>query len=146
LGQQQGFFLPFIFPCIFPLKLVSTYSISRLSWWYGGWGSAYQSHGHRFDPWSRKTPHATEQRGPSTTTTEPAHPGVCRPQPLSPHATTRECPCIPRRTSAAKNRLFFFKVYYDISYQKRRMQGKQEVQSILHISKLPSELFGNDSY
>ena len=59
--------LPFVFPCIFPLKFVSTYSISGLPWWYGG----YQSRGHRFNPWSRKIPHATEQLGLSTTTTEP---------------------------------------------------------------------------
>ena len=30
-----------------------------------------QCKGHRFDPWSRKIPHAMEQLSPSATTTEP---------------------------------------------------------------------------
>ena len=34
--------------------------------------SACQCRGHRFNPWSRKIPHATEQLSPCTTTTEPA--------------------------------------------------------------------------
>ena len=39
-------------------------------WWTRGWGFACQSRGHRFNPWSRKTPHATKQLSPWTTATE----------------------------------------------------------------------------
>ena len=31
-----------------------------LPWWYSGWKSICQCRGHRFDPWSRKIPHAME--------------------------------------------------------------------------------------
>ena len=41
-------------------------------WWRSGWESACQCRGHGFEPWSRKIPHAVEQLGPCTTTTEPA--------------------------------------------------------------------------
>ena len=44
-----------------------------LPWWCSGWESACQCRGHGFEPWSWKIPHATEQLGPCTTTTEPAH-------------------------------------------------------------------------
>ena len=43
-----------------------------LPWWCSGWKSACQCRGHRFDPWSRKIPHAAEQLSPRATTTEPA--------------------------------------------------------------------------
>ena len=35
-----------------------------LPWWRSGWESACQCRGHRFEPWSGKIPHATEQLGP----------------------------------------------------------------------------------
>ena len=35
--------------------------------------SACQCRGHRFEPWSRKIPHAAEQLSPCAITTEPAH-------------------------------------------------------------------------
>ena len=35
---------------------------------------------NRFDPWSRKIPHATEQLSPRTTTTEAHVPRDCAPQ------------------------------------------------------------------
>ena len=38
---------------------------------FSGWESACQCRGHRFDPWSRKIPHAMEQLSPCATTTEP---------------------------------------------------------------------------
>ena len=44
-----------------------------LPWWCSGWESACQCRGHRFEPWSGKIPHATEQLGPWATITEPAH-------------------------------------------------------------------------
>ena len=40
--------------------------------WRSSWESACQCRGHRFEPWSGKIPHATEQLGPWATTTEPA--------------------------------------------------------------------------
>ena len=40
-------------------------------WWHSGWESACQWRGHGFKPWSGKIPHAVEQLGPWTTTTEP---------------------------------------------------------------------------
>ena len=42
-----------------------------LPWWCSGWESACQFRGHRFEPWSRKIPHAARQLSPCTTTTEP---------------------------------------------------------------------------
>ena len=38
--------------------------------WSGGKGSACQRGGHRFDPWSRKIPHAAERMSPCATTTK----------------------------------------------------------------------------
>ena len=43
-----------------------------LPWWCSSWEYACQCRGHRFEPWSGKIPHATEQLGPWATTTEPA--------------------------------------------------------------------------
>ena len=42
-----------------------------LPWWLSGEESAYQCRRHRFDPWSRKIPHAMEHLSSRTTTTEP---------------------------------------------------------------------------
>ena len=42
-----------------------------LPWWRSGWESACQCRGHGFEPWSRRLPHATEQLGLCTPTTEP---------------------------------------------------------------------------
>ena len=47
-------------------------SLSGLPWWCSGWESACQCRRHGFKPWSGKIPHAAEQLGPWTTTTEPA--------------------------------------------------------------------------
>ena len=44
-----------------------------LTWWHSGWESVCQCRGHGFYPWSGRIPHAAEQLGPCTTTTEPAH-------------------------------------------------------------------------
>ena len=41
-----------------------------LPWWLSGWESACQFRGHRFDPWSRNIPHATEQLSPCAAATE----------------------------------------------------------------------------
>ena len=43
-----------------------------LPWWRSGWESACQCRVHGFEPWSGKIPHAAEQLGPWTITTEPA--------------------------------------------------------------------------
>ena len=40
-------------------------------WWLSGKESTYQCRKLRFDPWSRKIPHASEQLSPCSTTTEP---------------------------------------------------------------------------
>ena len=53
-----------------------------LPWWHSGWESACQCKGHGFDPWSGRTPHATEQLSPCAATAEPAL--------WSPWATTAE--------------------------------------------------------
>ena len=57
---------------------------------FPGGNGGYQSRGHRFNPWSRKIPHAIEQLGPSTTTTEP----TCHNQRTSKH--TDEDPVQPK--------------------------------------------------
>ena len=46
--------------------------IAGLPWWRSGWESVCQCRGHRFEPWSRKIPHAAERLTPCATTTEPA--------------------------------------------------------------------------
>ena len=53
-----------------------------LSRWSSGKESACHCRRHRFNPWSRKIPHASEQLSPSATTTEPVL--------WSPQATTTE--------------------------------------------------------
>ena len=42
--------------------------------------STCQCRGHGFEPWSGKTPHATEQLSPRATTTEARAPRACAPQ------------------------------------------------------------------
>ena len=44
---------------------------SRLPWWLSGKESACQCRRQEFHPWSRKIPHAAEQKSPWTTTGEP---------------------------------------------------------------------------
>ena len=48
--------------------------VSRLPQWSTGKNSPAKAKGHRFDPWSRKIPHAMKKLGPCATTTE----AVCR--------------------------------------------------------------------
>ena len=45
-----------------------------LAWWHSGKESSCKCSGHRFDPWSGKIPHASEQLSPCATTTEPGKP------------------------------------------------------------------------
>ena len=47
-----------------------------LPWWLSGWRSTCQCRRHRFNPWSRKIPHALEQLNPCTTTCEPVLKGL----------------------------------------------------------------------
>ena len=42
-----------------------------LLWWHSGWEFAYEGRGRGLEPCSGKTPHATEQLSPCTTTAEP---------------------------------------------------------------------------
>ena len=42
-----------------------------LPWWLSGGEFTCQRRRHGYDPWSRRIPHATEQRSPSATTIEP---------------------------------------------------------------------------
>ena len=83
-----------------------------LPWWRSGWESACQGRGHRFEPWSGKIPHATEQLGLWATTTEPARLELVlrnkrgrdserpmhRDEEWPPLATTRESPCTETKT------------------------------------------------
>ena len=43
---------------------------SGLPWWLSGKESACQCRRHRFDPWSRKSPHVSEQLSPCASTIE----------------------------------------------------------------------------
>ena len=86
--------------------------LEGLPWWRSGWESACQCRGHRFEPWSRKIPHAVEQLGSWATTTEPARwepvlrnkrgrdseRPVHRDEEWPPLATTRESPCTETKT------------------------------------------------
>ena len=47
-----------------------------LPWWLSGWRSTCQCRRHRFNPWSRKIPQASEQLNPCTTICEPVLKGV----------------------------------------------------------------------
>ena len=51
-----------------------------LPWWSSGKESTCQRRGHRFDPQSRKIPHATGLLGQYTTTPEPMYHRACAPQ------------------------------------------------------------------
>ena len=55
-------------------------TLRGLPWWHSGWESACQQRGLRFEPWSGKIPHAAEQLGPVTTTTEAGMPRARAPQ------------------------------------------------------------------
>ena len=57
-----------------------------LLWWFGGKEATCQRKKHKFHPWSKKVPHASEQLSPWATATEWAE----EPQLLSPCATTPE--------------------------------------------------------
>ena len=66
-----------------------TTSYLPLAWWLSGKESACQSRRHRFDPWSGKIPHASEQLSPSATVIGPVL-WSWELQLLSPHATITE--------------------------------------------------------
>ena len=65
-------FIPHLAQCLHPLYYLVKKEHIGLPWWRSGWESACQCRGHGFEPWSVKIPHAAEQLGPWTTTTEPA--------------------------------------------------------------------------
>ena len=52
------------------LRLIKTQGLG-LPWWRSGEESACRCRGHRFEPWSGKILHATEQLSPWAATTEP---------------------------------------------------------------------------
>ena len=95
----------------------------RLPWWPSRYKSACQCRGHRFDPWSRKIPHATEQLSPCTKTKpvclEPVlcnNRSHCNEKPVHcneecpPLATTRESTCTATKTQDHRKRINkFFK-------------------------------------
>ena len=95
--------------------VVKTLRSLGLAWWRSGWESACQCRGHGFEPWSRKIPHAAEQLGPCTITTEPVlwsprattTEPVCHnhwsPCALSPCSTTREATAMRGPRSAMKS-------------------------------------------
>ena len=47
-----------------PKKVLKKQGTGELPWWHSGWEFACQCRGHRFNPLSRKIPHATEQLKP----------------------------------------------------------------------------------
>ena len=51
-----------------------------LPWWSSGYESTCQCRGHRFNPWSRKIPHAAGQLSLRAATTEARVPGAHAPQ------------------------------------------------------------------
>ena len=76
-----------------------------LPWWFSGWEYAYQGTGHKFDPWSRRIPHASGQLNPCATTTEPMHPRDRAPQQEEPlqrevHALQQSSPRSPQMGKA----------------------------------------------
>ena len=84
-----------------------------LPWWCSGWESACQCRGHGFEPWSGRIPHAAEQLGPWTTTTEPAclepvlrdsERPAHRDEEWPPLAATRESPRTERKTQHSQNK------------------------------------------
>ena len=88
----------------------------RLPWWFSGKESACQCRRCTFDPWSGKIPHAAEQLGWCTTTTEARAPqSPCSaaettavrslgttPREKPPPPRTREKPALQQRPSTAK--------------------------------------------
>ena len=118
-------------------------------WWRSGEESTCQYTGHKFDPWSGKTPYATEQlslcaTAPELPSSHQAHPlqplkptrrepalrkrGRCRERPThgsksSSHALHRERACRAMKTRTAKHKLIFFQ---------KRMKAQIEIQEILN--------------
>ena len=90
--------------------------LEGLPWWCSGWESACQCRGHRFEPWSGKIPHATEQLSPCATTTEPVRLELVlhnkrgrdserpahRDEEWPPLAATRESPCTETKTQQSQ--------------------------------------------
>ena len=78
--------------------------ILGLPWRLSSKEPACQCRRHRYDPWSGRTPHATEQRSPGATSTEPvleslgaqlpkpAGPGACAPNKRS-HCSEKPVRC-----------------------------------------------------
>ena len=116
-------------------------------WWHSGEESTCQYTGHKFDPWSGKTPYATEQLSlcaratelPSShqahaATTEARAPGACAPQRGhcrgGPHTAVRAAPtrcreraCRAMETRTAKHKLTLFQT---------RMKAQIETQEIFN--------------
>ena len=73
-----------------------------LPWWLSVKESANQRRRHRFNPWSRKKPHAKEQRSPCATTTEPM---LWSPWAATTEAQARCSPCSTREATATRSPL-----------------------------------------
>lgn len=71
---------------------------------YGSTGFPWWSRGYRFDPWSRKVPHAEEPLVPPL---KPTGPGASEPQTRPARCRSRgshtESPCLAARGAAAGN-------------------------------------------
>ena len=76
-----------------------------LPWWLSGQESACQGREHRFEPWSRKIPHATEQLSACTTATEARVPRVLAAQQEKPPQWEAHAPqprVVPARSNQRK--------------------------------------------
>ena len=67
----------------------------RIPWWSSGWESVCQGRGHRFDPWSRKTPDAAGNWACEPQLRKPVH--LCpatrkAAAPRDPHIATKRSP------------------------------------------------------
>ena len=54
-----------------PRRAFKTQTVGGYPWWFSDWEATYQHRGHKFDPCSRKIPHASEHLSLFATTTEP---------------------------------------------------------------------------
>ena len=117
-----------------------------LPWWRSGWESACQCSRHRFEPWSRRIPHAAERLGPWATITEPAclepvlrnkrghdseRPAHCDEE-WPPLAATRESPHTETKTQQ--------------SHKKTKKKNKKNTHSLKKKKKSWSKKSGQHTY
>ena len=83
-----------------------------LLWWFSGKESSCQCRRCRFDPWSGKMPHTTEQLSPSATSTEAHARQPEKPPVRSLLTATREKPTQQGRPSTAKRNTYVKKKFF----------------------------------